>query len=133
MSDQNNQGFKGIPGVPDGWELVAISQIDNRQWSIDDAGAPYQWRGDKSNGVYPIIRKIKKPKQYRPFVNGEEFKPHRDRWTMHPQEPDKRFRPGDYNDIGVWSDNHSFYSYAELLKSGLLFDDGTPFGVEVTQ
>jgi hypothetical protein len=33
----------------------------------------------------------------------------------------------------VWSDNHSFYSYAELLKSGLLFDDGTPFGVEVTE
>jgi hypothetical protein len=128
----SEQGFKGIPGVPDGWELLAIRVPKKGEWFLGTDGKPL--RADHDRGlVWPIIRKIEKPKQYRPFANAEEFKPHRDRWTMHPQEPDKRFRPGDYNDIGVWSDNHSFYSYAELLKSGLLFDDGTPFGVEVTE
>ena len=125
------QGFRGIPGVPEGWELVAVRVPMEGEWFLDIEGVPIQADHDRGH-VWPIIRKIEVPKQYRPFANAEEFKPHRDRWTMHPQEPEKRFRPGDYNDLGVWSHDHRFYSYAELLKSGLLFEDGSPFGVEIT-
>jgi hypothetical protein len=143
MSDQNNQGFKGIPGVPDGWELVAISQIDNRQWSIDDAGGPYQWRGDKSNGVYPIIRKIKKPKQYRPIVNGVEYiAKRRDGIAV-----DWKLEDGITGFFAVVSANDSFVWVAfgdvierfdwqqafEKLEFRHIDNSTSPFGVEVTQ
>jgi hypothetical protein len=131
MVKMSNQGFRGIPGVPDGWELVAVRPGCCGDWHINADGKPVRVSRDTVN-LLCIIRKIEVPKRYRQFANAEEFKPYRDRWTMHPQEPNKRFKPGDYNDLGVWSHDHRFYSYAELLESGLLFEDGSPFGVEVT-
>jgi hypothetical protein len=128
----SNEGFKGVPGVPDGWELLHANRSgEPGEHGIDSNGRPVEFER-KTLFTFPIIRKIEVPKKYRPFANAEEFEPHRDRWTMHPREPHKRFKPGDYNDSGVWSNDHRFYTYAELLESGLLFDDGTPFGVEVT-
>jgi len=129
MSDQ---GFKGIPGVPEGWELLAIRRGRYGEWHINADGKPELVRDDTAN-LLCIIRKIEVTKKYRPFANAEEFKPHRDRWAMHPSEPSKRFRTGDYNDDGLWGNDRRFYSYKDLLESGSLFDDGTPFGVEVTE
>lgn len=125
------QGFRGIPGVPEGWELVAVRPGRCGDWHINADGKPVRVSRDTVN-LLCIIRKIEVPKQFRPFANAEEFKPHRDRWTMHPNEPDKRFRTGDYNDNGLWGNDRRFYSYVELLESGSLFDDDTPFGVEIT-
>jgi hypothetical protein len=128
----SEQGFRGIPGVPEGWVLLAIRVPMKGEWFLGMLCNPIQADHDRGH-VWPIIRKIKVPKKYRAFANGEEFKPHRDRWMMHPNEPNKRFKPGDYNDSGVWGNDRRFYSYDELFESGTLFDDGSPFGVEVTE
>ncbi len=128
------QGFRGIPGVPDGWELVAIRRVDKDEWYVSADGRVDRWKySNQSDAAHPIIRKIETPKKYRAFANAEEFKPHRDRWMMHPNEPNKRFKPGDYNDSGVWGNDRRFYSYDELFESGTLFEDGTLLGVEVTE
>jgi len=136
------QGFRGIPGVPDGWELVAIAKIDNLQWSIHDAGEPFQWRGEKSNGVYPIIRKIEKPKQYRPFANGTEYMASGRQgvavdWSF--TEAHGFYAVVSANDSFVWV---AFGKAVEQFDWGRAFEklhfrhvDGStsPFGVEVTE
>jgi hypothetical protein len=129
----SNQGFKGVPGVPDGWELVAIAKIDDLQWSISDAGEPYQWRGEKSGCVYPIIRKIEVPKQFRPFANAEEFLAH----PLHAGFVD--LGTGKYGRVQSFDDdfvstvvgNEEEYVWSDAFVD-LNFQDGTPFGVEVT-
>jgi hypothetical protein len=128
----SNEGFKNVPGVPEGWEFLAIRRGRYGEWHINADGKPELVRDDTAN-LLCIIRKIEVTKKYRPFANAEEFKPHRDRWAMHPSEPSKRFRTGDYNDDGLWGNDRRFYFYGDLLESGSLFDDGTPFGVEVTE
>ena len=123
-----------IEGVPDGWRLVRIGKAKVGEWFIgSDSGNPVLVDGYMLKSVRVIIEKIEKPKQYRPFANAAEFEPHRDRWLMHPGEPDKRFKPGDYNNQGVWGLDRRHYDYQHLLMSGTLFDDGIPFGVEVTE
>ncbi len=116
-------GFRGIPGVPDGWELVGIG-CDAGDWTIG-------MLNDKPSPVYAIfrsrtsvkIRKIEQPKRWRPFANAEEFKPHRDRWWRLKEESKDQFHPpGYYSDDTDWE--HAF----EMLE----FDDGSPYGVEVT-
>ncbi len=67
-----SEGFKGVPGVPDGWELVALRVPDKGEWFIGVDGKPCQ--ADRSSGqVWPIIRKIEQPAKYRPFANGADF------------------------------------------------------------
>ena len=125
-----------IPGLEylekEGWEIVRYDFANPGEPYLGHDGTVWEWDGlGPSAAKQIIIRKIPKPKQYRAFANAAEFKSHRDRWTMHPNEPDKRFRSGDYDDDGVWGINGRFYDYAHLFESGTLFDDGTPFGVEV--
>ena len=122
-----------IPGVPEGWELVEFRQPNQGDWVINWVGQIERWNNCVSAYVFPIIRKIERPAKYRPFADAEEFRPHRDRWTMHPNEPDKRFRTGDYNNDGVWGSDRRFYSFKDLFESGALFDDGTPFGVKIDE
>ena len=129
----SNEGFRGVPGVPDGWELVEIRKIRAGDFSVSRDGKPFEWQISDSDTVWPIIRKIEQPAKYRAFANAEEFRHHRDRWTMHPNEPDKRFRPGDYNNDGVWGYDRRFYGYKDLFEGGALFDDGTPFGVKIDE
>ena len=123
-----------IEGIPDGWELVRIGKVKPGECWLDPDGIVIHWyQSLESEGRnYVIIKRIEKPKQYRHFANGAEFAPHRDRWLMHPRDSDKRFKPGDYNDKGVWGLDRRHYDYEHLFESGTLFDDGSPFGVEVT-
>ena len=121
-----------IEGIPDGWELVRVGPVKYGEWRLMESGKVMKWTTSlPSIGWAVVLRKIEKPKQYRHFANAAEFAPHRDRWTMHPNEPDKRFRAGDYDNDGVWGINGRFYDYIHLFESGTLFDDGSPFGVEV--
>jgi hypothetical protein len=123
------QGFRGIPGVPDGWELLAIRRGCYGEWHINADGKPMRVSRDTVN-LLCIIRKIEVPKKYRAFANGEEFKTHRDRWWRYavgegylPQiNP-----PIPYNELGV--DGATW----QQAFNGRVFDDGTPFGVEVTE
>jgi hypothetical protein len=123
-----------IPGVPEGWELVHCLRIgEPGEIGLNQLGEPFAIGPNRTIKKVPIIRKIEKPARYRPFANAEEFRPHRDRWTMHPNEPDKRFRTGDYNNDGVWGGDRRFYGFKDLFESGALFDDGTPFGVRIDE
>ncbi len=116
-------GFRGIPGVPEGWELVRIGRPDKGEFFVRfgrvDGCTHTEYMDDSS----AIVRKIEKPKRYRQFANAEEFKPHRDRWWRLKEESKDHFHPpGYYSDDTDWE--HAF----EMLE----FDDGSPYGVEVT-
>jgi len=68
----SSEGFKGVPGVPDGWELVAIRLPKQGEMFLNVRGEPQNasYEGDQ---IWPIIRKIETPKQFRPFANGAEY------------------------------------------------------------
>jgi hypothetical protein len=122
----NEQCFRGVPGVPDGWELVRIGIAMDGEWVIAmNTGEPYRMPQDGCR-YQSIVRKIEKPKQYRPFANADEFKPHRDRWWQEKGKglviPPSTYGDG-YHCGSSWS--------ASFINK--LFDDGSPFGVEVTE
>jgi hypothetical protein len=119
-----------IEGVPNGYELVRIG--------IPKEGELYLFgrcciaeEYDESvhyNSVYAIVRKIEKPKQYRPFANAEEFKPHRDRWC--------RINVCDSRVQNVTNERVCFRDCNftwEKAYIEITFDDGSPFGVEVSE
>ena len=125
----SEQGFRGIPGVPDGWELVRIGRPDKDEYYLDGNNEVNQ--AEYCIYVYrPIVRKIEKPKRYRPFENAEEFAPYRDAWFIREGAMCQICR---YDDDGIWiGGTYHFVSFSECCRS-LKFDDGTPFGVEVTE
>ena len=70
----SNEGFRGVPGVPDGWELVRVGQpVYNVDHIVDPDGNPKLCDFGSSNLNRVIIRKIEQPEKYRPFANGAEF------------------------------------------------------------
>lgn len=92
------------------------------------------WDMDRpSIGWAVILRKIEKPKQYRPFASAAEFKPHRDRWIRRITNGGA-FKITDYCDFGYENDNGVVVTWKEYLDFGYAFDDdGSPFGVEVSE
>jgi len=121
----SEQGFRGVPGVPFGWELVRIGVPSKGDYYLD--GQFGITEGEIGMVVArPIVRKIEKQKQYRPFANAEEFKPHRDRWW---KEKTKSY----VYPPSTYSDNYHCGSSWSTSFIDKLFDDGTPFGVEVTE
>ena len=127
-----------IEGIPEGWELVKFDVPRDGDWLINSSGQPEQSRGTYTT-VWPIIRTIERPKQYRPFANAAEFKPHRDRWVkLLISKSDGvylTYRVATYDDWGVIFGG-SKESYGNVFNR-YVFDnlDGTtePFGVEVTE
>jgi hypothetical protein len=132
----SNEGFKGIPGLPDGWELVEFRRGQIGEYVIDGDGKPHSLTS-ATCGYFAIIREIEVPKQYRPFANGAEFKPHRDRWVTRVDKSDIAACPGAcrffaYDDQGILWERLS-QTWRDAFDAGRCFDDdGTPFGVEVT-
>jgi|688.fasta_scaffold235106_4 hypothetical protein len=138
----SNEGFKNVPGVPDGWELLALRRPQIGEYVMDGYGNPCRITAITGE-VLAIIRKIEKPKQYRPFANADEFKPHRDRWVKVVSEDNNCGCQLDEGDIGgerkidgynehsvcIWE---GWLTYGDAFKC-FVFDDGTPFGVEVTE
>lgn len=122
-----------IEGIPDGWELVRIGNIFPGEYRVNNDGQPQRWDNDRKSELsnYVIIRKIEKPKQYRPFANAAEFEPHRDRWFRAKGDPDHCISTTAYNDRGHWTvKKHDTW---EVMLERYTFDDGTPFGIEVTE
>ena len=119
-----------IPGVPEGWRLVRIGKPKAGEYYIEINGEAceaklitptvLQW-------VFPIIEKIEQPKQYRPFANAKEFAPHRDRWWRFKDKINESVRTTSYSDRF-----HNVHAWDESLEEKV-FDDGSPFGVEVTE
>jgi len=119
------QGFRGIPGVPEGWELVAIRPGRCGDWHINADGKPVRVSRDTVN-LLCIIRKIEVPKQYRAFSGREEFERNRHRWWAWKDDRDNTFPPAAYGVVG-----HSREGWLESFERKV-FDDGSPFGVEIT-
>ena len=131
--------MSSIEGIPEGWELVRVGHpVIEVEWVLNHYGDPILFSGNPNvnpGSNWPIIRKIPKPKQYRAFANAAEYKPHRDRWLARIDEHglllDGEFQINGFDDTGIWlGSNH--LSYKDALDRGHTFDDGNPFGVEVT-
>ena len=118
--------MNNIEGIPEGWELVRFGVPKSGEVVLGPNGEPLEVNCDGVT-VWPIIRKIKKPKQYRAFANAAEFKPHRDRWWMFKADTRNHCRPPE----GYHDDLYGSWEWEEMFDSAT-FDDGTPFGVEVT-
>jgi hypothetical protein len=125
-----------IEGIPDGWELVRIGNPKKGEYFLDEYNMPVPSGTDYFLHPKPIVRKIERPKQYRPFANAEEFKPHRNRWWKwnpvkfpHPVKfpPNRNYPPLVYDDNG-----HGAETWEQNFRDKV-FDDGTPFGVEVNE
>lgn len=126
-----------IEGIPDGWELIGIRYACENEYFINNQGQIEKWTLSRESGVVlPIIRKIEKPKRYRAFENAAEFEPHRDRWIEYtsPNHGDCSFyRVTSFHNERVWlGPDNSGKTYREAFHC-LKFDDGTPFGIEVTE
>lgn len=128
-----------VEGIPDGWELVRVGRVKQGEFRLGNQGQPLEWNDSlDSGGVnYVIIRKIEKPKQYRPFENEKEAEPFWDaklryKVSGNSKEPGKAmFRVNCIGEVDVGI-AFSVYSYQTAFE---LFEciDGTPFGVEVAE
>jgi len=137
----SEQGFKGVPGVPDWWELVAIRNGRVGEWAIDTYGAPYELTSP-TVGLCVIIRKIEFPKRYRPFADcGEYVANRRDAIAADWKSGDTAgfYAIGSANDSFVWvvfGKDIKMFSWDQAFEK-LVFRhiDGStsPFGVEVTE
>jgi hypothetical protein len=117
-----------VDGIPDGWELVRIGIPNIGEWIIASDGELHVVSKYVRAYCYPIIRKVEKPKQYRPFANAQEFTPHRDRWC---KIGVCESRVLNVNQQHVYFRDMSFTWEQAFIE--IIFDDGTPFGVEVTE
>lgn len=126
-----------IEGIPDGWELVRFDYANDGEFYIDGIGDIRNHLSVKpTQAKRLIIRKIEKPKRYRPFANAAEFEPHRDRWIRRTYNGDLSgkgcFKGHAYDDKGIY-DLGAHFTYQEMFDDGRQFDDGTQFGIEVTE
>ena len=127
MSEQ--QGYI-VPGVPEGYEVIEFRHARYDDIFLGTDGKAHTWKDKtrESSCGSPILRKIEKPKQYRPFTSAEEFKPHRDRWWRWKTTYSSQYIcTHSFDDFG-----HESRSWENSFESKE-FDDGTPFGVEVTE
>jgi hypothetical protein len=70
----SSEGFQGVPGVPEGWELVAVRRAKQGEFRLVGTGRVSPWTvPGESDAVYPILRKIETPKKWRPFNGGAEY------------------------------------------------------------
>jgi hypothetical protein len=121
-----------IEGIPDGYELVRIGQINYLDQYLGAFGDILIWNNKVqcTSCSNVILRKIERPKQYRPFANAEEFKPHRDKWwKWNPVKfpANRNYPPLVYDDNG-----HGGETWEQNFRDKV-FDDDFPFGVEVSE
>lgn len=125
-----------IEGMPDGWRLVRIGTPNKGDCFIDAQGDVTHYSGGYRASGYAIIEKIEQPKQFRQFANAAEFEQHRDRWVEYtsPNYGDcSMYRVSAYTSERVWlGPDNAGRTYKEAFHC-LRFDDGSPFGVEVTE
>lgn len=120
-----------IEGVPEGYELVRIGPLYSGQpcQYIDWEGNIETHDGkDYMCEWAPIVKKIEKPKRYRPFASAEEFRPFRERWWRHVTDLEGTAHPPRAHCNDGWLTD----SWVRLFER-IEFDDGSPFGVEVTE
>ena len=135
----SNEGFRNVPGVPDGWELVKVGVPDSEDWLIGHDGNPVahcMLKRPLKLAQYAIIRKIEQPAKYRAFANAREADQF---WNaslrlagVTGDTKDSRFRITSIGRDGI-TINASFYTYEQAFKCFCIDDDGTPFGVRIDE
>lgn len=131
----SNEGFRNVPGVPEGWELVGIRPAMPADWFVNRDGKAEQWRMSwKSKLIHAIIRKIEQPAKYRPFANAREAHSF---WDVQLrlanavlESKHSRFRITTIGVDGITT-NANFYTYEQAFECFCIDDDGTPFGVRI--
>jgi hypothetical protein len=122
--------------VPEGWRLLDEGEtiLDTDKWwegrywddmtGSSTIGKPLDFRIHT-----PVARKIEPPQpKYRPFKDGAEFKPFRDKWVKYKQsDVGKTMLCVSFSNEGVTA-CVSFMPYKTAFDS-LVFEDGSPFGV----
>jgi hypothetical protein len=131
-----------IEGVPEGWELVRIGTPALGDYFIDIDGKPYSSLNHSRTSKLPIIRKIEKPERYRPFANAEEFKPFFEKLIRVVETVNKELFL-DADDVGdlmrvIGYNESSVCTWAgwciyKTAFDAFVFEDGSPFGIEVTE
>lgn len=116
-----------IEGVPEGYEISRIGRPVQGETFIGGTGLVAIATGGEVSFCYAILRKVERPKTYRPFASAEEFKPHRERWWKWIEDTSGVFPPASYSEFShedeTWIDSFNFK----------VFEDGSPFGVEVSE
>ena len=125
--------MSSIEGIPEGWELVKFDVPQCGDWVLDPNGEPLESNCDGVT-VWPIIRKIEKPKTYRPFANAAEYMPH---WGKPVKCPDSLGFDSiiSTSELGVYTAQGRMVQFLTMEQAfgSLAFADGSPFGVEVTE
>ena len=131
----SEQGFRGVPGVPDGWEVKHANRIGEIGEHCIVDGKPFLL-ASRTHYCTCIIRKVEQPAKYRHFANAEEFKPNFGRYVEVVKETSEcEMDRGDtLLIVGVGYDSVLLYGGWITFKDAfecLVFDDGTPFGVKL--
>ena len=139
----SEQGFRGVPGVPEGWELVEVRPI-SEDWTIGSDGKPMFYEGALTTTWWPVIRKIEQAPKYRPFESAAEYVANRLERFAVDWKTQTDLAPGFFavvsaNEMFVWvafGDAIEKLDWEEAFES-LQFrhvDNSTsPFGIEVTE
>ena len=125
-----------IPGLnflaEDGFEIVRYDFVSPGECYVGHDGTIWKWDGlGPSAAKHIIIRKIEKPRQYRPFANAAEAETLWDAKLQFKGHDADRFRVTAIRSTGV-TIGGSTYRYEEAFEQ-FECSDGTPFGVEVTE
>ena len=133
----SEQGIRGVPGVPDGWELVHCLRIgEPGEIGLNQLGEPFAIGPNRTIKKVPIIRKIEQPARYRQFANAEEFDAFNHIRFRHKDRKSERLFASCYGQQGLCIDDGEsgiyFLDWAACFAR-LEFDDGTPFGVKVEE
>ena len=123
--------MSSIEGIPEGWELVRVGCPTNGEFCLGMNGQPIICNLVFHGYAYIIVRKIKKPPQYRAFENAAEAEALWDAKLQFKGHDADRFRVTAICSTGV-TIGGSTYRYEEAFER-LECSDGTPFGVEVTE
>lgn len=122
-----------IEGIPDGWELVRVGNVRHGEFHLDGNGHPVKWNSAVTSEYanYAIIRKIEKPKRYRPFANAAEAEPFFDRRLRYKACCNAIMRITVLGEAGIeiGEDKHTYKQAFDRFEC----IDGTPFGIEVTE
>lgn len=132
----SSEGFKNVPGVPDGWELVhAMRLAEAGEFILTEGGNPHM-TSTGSGRPCPIIRKIEQPARYRQFANAEEFDAFNHLRFREKDRKSERRLALYYDSQGLRMNDGDSGSYLlewEACFARLEFVDGTPFGVRIDE
>ena len=123
-----------IEGVPEGYEISRIGRPVEGETFIGGTGLVATATGGEVSFCYAIVRKIERPKTYRPFANGAEYSPHFNRQVVEANDDNMTYLPTAFDNNKVWlGPGFSGNAWDEAFRSFKFKDDGTPFGVEVSE